>query len=114
VSREQSKPPKENIMEKPDHHIFVCMSFRGLEPKGKCIRKNAGELLGYLESELADRGLDNVMVSTTGCLKRCDHGPVLVVYPAGYWYQNVAGEDAIDAILDGLENGAPAEAYLAG
>ena len=24
-------------MEKPEHHIFVCMSFRGLEPKGKCI-----------------------------------------------------------------------------
>ncbi len=41
-------------MEKPEHHIFVCMSFRGLEPKGKCIRKNAPELLGYLESELAD------------------------------------------------------------
>ena len=58
-------------MEKPDHHIFVCMSFRGLEPKGKCIKRNAGELLGYLESELADRGLDSVMVSTTGCLKLC-------------------------------------------
>ena len=60
-------------MEKPEHHIFVCMSFRGLEPKGKCIKKNAPELLGYLESELADRGLDSVMVSTTGCLKLCDH-----------------------------------------
>ena len=27
-------------MEKPEHHIFVCMSFRGLEPKGKCIKKS--------------------------------------------------------------------------
>jgi predicted metal-binding protein len=68
-------------MEKPEHHIFVCMSFRGLEPKGKCIRKNAPELLGYLESELADRGMNNVMVSTTGCLKLCDNGPIMVVYP---------------------------------
>jgi len=57
-------------MEKPEHHIFVCMSFRGLEPKGKCIKKNAPELLGYLESELADRGLDNVMVSSTGCIPK--------------------------------------------
>ena len=40
-------------MEKPEHHIFVCMSFRGLEPKGKCIKKNAPDLLGYLESEMA-------------------------------------------------------------
>ncbi len=68
-------------MEKPKHHIFVCMSFRGLEPKGKCIRKNAGDLLAYLESELADRGLDKVMVSTTGCLKLCDQGPIMVIYP---------------------------------
>ena len=99
-------------MEKPEHHIFVCMSFRGLEPKGKCIKKNAGELLGYLESELADRGLNNVMVSTTGCLKLCDQGPILLVYPEGYWYQQATDEDAIDAILDALEDGGPAEDYL--
>jgi (2Fe-2S) ferredoxin len=101
-------------MEKPENHIFVCMSFRGLEPKGKCIKKNAGELLGYLESELADRGLNNVMVSTTGCLKLCDQGPVMVVYPEGYWYQQVNDEEAVDAILDALENGGPAEDYLVG
>ena len=39
------------------------------DPSGYRIKKNAGELLGYLEAELADRGMDNVMVSTTGCLK---------------------------------------------
>ena len=88
------------------------MSFRGLEPKGKCIKKNAPDLLGYLESELADRGMDNVMVSSTGCLKLCEKGPVVLVYPEGYWYQGVEGEDAIDAILDGLENGGPAKEYL--
>jgi (2Fe-2S) ferredoxin len=100
------------IMEKPEHHIFVCMSFRGLEPKGKCIKKNAPELLGYLESELADRGMDNVMVSTTGCLKLCDNGPIMVVYPNGYWYAGVEGEDAIDDILDALEEGGAAKQYL--
>ncbi|WP_041284094.1 (2Fe-2S) ferredoxin domain-containing protein [Desulfobacca acetoxidans] len=99
-------------MEKPEYHIFVCMSFRGLEPKGKCIRKNAQELLSYLESELADRGMNNVMVSTTGCLKLCDKGPVVVVYPNGYWYAGVDGEGAVDAILDALENGGAAQNYL--
>jgi len=69
-------------MEKPEHHIFVCMSFRGLEPKGKCIKKNAPDLLGYLESELADRGLDTVMVSSTGSppLKKWDLGTILFTY----------------------------------
>ena len=36
----------------------------------------------------------------------------MLVYPHGYWYQGVEGEDAIDAILDGLENGGPAKEYL--
>ena len=100
------------LMEKPEHHIFVCMSFRGLEPKGKCIKKNAPDLLGYLESELADRGMENVMVSSTGCLKLYEKGPVVLVYPQGYWYQGVEGEEAIDAILDALEEGGPAKEYL--
>ena len=75
-------------MEKPEHHIFVCMSFRGLEPKGKCIKKNAPDLLGYLESEMADRGMDNVMVSSTGCgtLRKRTGGvglPARVLVPGG-------------------------------
>jgi (2Fe-2S) ferredoxin len=61
---------------------------------------------------LADRGMDNVMVSTTGCLKLCDSGPILVVYPNGQWYAGVDGEDAIDAILDALKEGGTAEYYL--
>ncbi len=99
-------------MEKPEHHIFVCMSFRGLEAKGKCVKKNAPDLLGYLESELADRGMENVMVSTTGCLKLCDQGPVMLVYPEGHGYAGVQGEEAIDEILDALEAGKPAKELL--
>jgi len=98
-------------MQKPDHHIFVCASFRGTEAKGKCIKKESMQLIPYLEEELADRGL-NAMVSTTGCLKLCEEGPVMIVYPEAYWYGNVQGEEAVDAILDALEAGRPAEDYL--
>ena len=98
-------------MEKPDYHILVCASFRGLEPKGKCIKKDSLQLIGYLEEELADRGL-NAMVSSTGCLKLCDEGPVLVVYPQGHWYGRVENEAAVDAILDSLEEGGTAGELL--
>jgi (2Fe-2S) ferredoxin len=54
----------------------------------------------------------SAMVSSTGCLKLCEEGPVLVVYPEGYWYRGVTSEDAIDEILDALEEGRPAGAYL--
>jgi (2Fe-2S) ferredoxin len=100
-------------MQKPSHHILVCASFRtGGEPKGICHKKGSHEFLGYLESELADRGLDDVVVSSTGCLKVCDNGPALVVYPENVWYGNVESEDAIDTILDALEEGGVAEEYV--
>jgi len=98
-------------MQKPDHHILVCASFRGTEPKGKCIKKDSMQLISYLEEELADRGL-NAMVSSTGCLKLCEEGPILVIYPQGHWYRNVTGESAIDEILDALEEGKTADKYL--
>lgn len=98
-------------MKKPDHHILVCASFRGTEAKGKCIKKESLQLIPYLEEELADRGM-NAMVSSTGCLKLCEEGPVMVVYPQGHWYRGVTGEDAVDEILDALEAGEIAEKYL--
>lgn len=97
-------------MEKPKNHILVCGSFRGTEAKGVCHQKGALGLLGYIENEIIDRALD-AMVSSTGCLKACDHGPVLVVYPEGDWYGKV-DETAVDAILDALENGGKADEYL--
>lgn len=94
-------------MEKPKHHILVCASFRGASAKGVCHQKESLALLPYLEEEINARGLD-AMVSSTSCLKACDHGPVLVVYPEGAWYGEV-NEALIDEILDGLESGEPAE-----
>ena len=98
-------------MQKPDHHILVCASFRGTEAKGKCIKKESLTLIPYLEEELADRGM-NAMVSSTGCLKLCEEGPVMVVYPQGNWYRGITSEEAVDEILDALESGGVAEKYL--
>jgi (2Fe-2S) ferredoxin len=100
-------------MEKPEHHILVCASFRvSGEPQGICHKKGSGDFLGYIENEILDRGMDNVIVSSTGCMKACDKGPVLVVYPESNWYGNVDSEDAVDAILDAIEDGDVAEEYL--
>lgn len=100
-------------MQKPKHHIFVCNSFRNSgEPQGVCYKKGAGNFLGYLESELADRNLTDVQVSASGCLKVCDRGPVMVIYPQNIWYGRIENEDAIDEILDALEDNTIAEEYV--
>jgi (2Fe-2S) ferredoxin len=95
-------------MTKPARHILVCGSFRASgAPQGTCAKKGSQGLLAYLETELSDRGMIDVSVTATGCLKACDRGPVLVVYPDNLWFGGVEGEEAIDAVLDSLETGAP-------
>ncbi|HEY3277608.1 MAG TPA: (2Fe-2S) ferredoxin domain-containing protein [Syntrophorhabdaceae bacterium] len=100
-------------MKKAKHHIFVCGSFRANgTPQGVCSKKESMQLLQYLEQELSDRGLSDVLVSGTGCLKVCDRGPAMVVYPENWWYGGVEGTSEIDDILDALEEGRPAEKYI--
>jgi (2Fe-2S) ferredoxin len=99
-------------MQKPDIHILVCNSFRlSGEPQGTCHKKGAANLLGILENEVVERGL-NAQVSSTSCLKRCEHGPSMVIYPAGWWYDAV-DEKKLDPILSALEDGRPATQFLA-
>jgi len=99
-------------MEKPKHHILLCASFRAAgEAKGVCHRKESSALIGYLQSELADRDMTDVVVSTTGCLNLCERGPVMMVYPEAHWYGEVS-ESRIDDILDALEDGKPADGLL--
>ncbi len=100
-------------MKKPKHHIFVCGSFRANgTPQGMCDKKNSMQLLQYLVQELSDRGMTDVAVSSTGCLKLCDVGPVMVIYPQNWWYGHVESEAAIDEIIDSLEEGKPAASYV--
>ncbi len=98
-------------MSKPNHHIFVCGSFRPTGAAGVCHKKDSAQILQHITMELQDRGLDDVMVSSTGCMKLCDHAPVVIVYPQGHWYKGV-NEDAADAILDAIENDSVAEEHL--
>lgn len=98
-------------METPEHHILVCASFRADgDAKGMCNKKGSVNFLAYIENEILDRGL-NAQVTATGCLKACENGPVMVIHPANVWYGGVDSEDAVDAILDALEDGEIAEEY---
>ncbi len=98
-------------MATPERQILVCQSFRvNGDPKGICHKQTNG-FLQYIEEEILDRGLD-MQVVATGCLKMCEQGPVMVVQPENWWFKGVDSEDAIDTILDGIEDGEPATDYL--
>jgi hypothetical protein len=69
------------MIEKPAYLINVCASFRVKgEAKGMCQNKGSHDLLGYFEEGILDRGIDARVVST-GCMKQCEHGPIVVVMP---------------------------------
>lgn len=91
-------------MSKPAHHIFVCGSYRPTGAQGVCHKKESTHILQHLTTELQDRGLDEVMVSSTGCMNVCDNGPVMVVYPENMWYKQATIQTA-EGILDSLEEG---------
>jgi (2Fe-2S) ferredoxin len=99
-------------MIKPKHHVFVCASFRmNGSPQGVCA-KGGSQLLQYLQEELTDRGLADVAISSTSCLRVCDRGPALVVYPENWWFGRIDSEEAIDAVIDSIESGTPAADYV--
>jgi (2Fe-2S) ferredoxin len=99
-------------MQKPEKHIMVCASFRtNGTPQGACHKKDAMNLLQYLQEGLNDRGLTDVMVSTSGCLKVCDRGPAMIVYPEGTWY-GYLNEGALDKILDAIAEGQICQEYV--
>jgi (2Fe-2S) ferredoxin len=95
----------------PEKQLMLCQSFRANgDPKGLCHKQTDG-FLQYIEEEILDRGLD-IQIVATGCLKQCEAGPVMVLQPDNQWFKGMNSEEAIDSVLDGIEDGeAPAE-YL--
>ncbi len=99
-------------MKAPEFHILVCNSYRvSGDAQGYCNKNGAASLLPYILDECSSRGLD-VAVSSTACLNVCSQGPIMVIHPNNWWFGKVASEEAVDEILDALEEGEPCEKYL--
>lgn len=95
----------------PEKTILLCQSFRlNGDKKGICHKQTNG-FAQYIEEEILDRGLD-MQIITTGCLKQCEAGPIMVIQPDNLWFKSIDSEEAIDAVLDGFEDGEPPAEYL--
>ncbi|MBF0162781.1 MAG: (2Fe-2S) ferredoxin domain-containing protein [Magnetococcales bacterium] len=90
-------------MEQPfyDIHLFCCVNTRDSgHVRGSCGQQNALDLHGYLKSrakQLPNAG--RIRINTSGCLDRCELGPVMVIYPQGIWYHYHTQTD-LDEILN--------------
>lgn len=82
-------------------HMFFCINQK---PDGKrcCQDANASDVCTYAKHKIKDMGLKGpggVRVSSSGCMGRCELGPILVIYPDGIWYTYDTFSD-IDEIID--------------
>ena len=100
------------------YHLLLCAD----QTKPKCCTKAAGlEAWNYLKKRIKELGLDSgstpVHRTKANCLRGCDYqipGPVMLVYPGGYWYR-AATPDAIERILqEHVMAGTPVEEFLVG
>jgi (2Fe-2S) ferredoxin len=82
-------------------HLFICMNQRD-DGRECCAGKGAKAAQKYLKERTKELKLNRdaeVRVNQSGCLGRCEEGPVIVIYPQGTWYTYVDNED-LDEIID--------------
>ena len=78
-------------------HVFICVD----QTIPKCCDKALGlESWNYLKQRLTELKLDSSMSegstcifrTKANCLRVCQQGPIMVVYPDGVWYHSVTPE----------------------
>ena len=74
-------------------HVFVCT-------EGKtCPNQGSNEVLSELRSQASDK---TIRINKAGCLGQCGNGPMVVVYPEGVWYCQVATSDCKELVQEHL------------
>ena len=80
-------------------HVFCCINERSPgHRRGCCKERGSVELRDYMKTRVREMKINRVRVNQSGCLDRCELGPVLVIYPEGIWYTYQTKED-VDEIL---------------
>jgi NADH-quinone oxidoreductase subunit F len=84
------------------YHVMLCFGTG-------CISSGAQSVKDAMSAEIESLGLKNVSLIETGCNGFCAGGPIVVVYPGGYFYNKISPEDGIEIVRSHLRDGKPVE-----
>lgn len=88
------------------YRINVCCS-------SGCLPFGAQQVLKAFEEAVKNQGLQGeCRVSRTGCVGTCSVGPVALIEPGGYLYQNIRPEDADKIVASHIASGKPVKELL--
>jgi (2Fe-2S) ferredoxin len=89
------------------HHGFICTHQRE-ENRQCCAGSGSKELLDYAKAQakaLNLMGKGKCRINASGCLDRCDTGPIMVIYPDETWYRIQTKADVDEVIVEHLQQG---------
>ena len=98
------------------HHLLLCAT----PTKAKCSDPEAGlatwnelkRLVRELGLEHCDRPEGVVLRSKVDCLRICEKGPILLVWPDGVWYSEVTVERINQIIHQHIINRQPIQEWV--
>lgn len=79
----------------------MCTNDRGPDaPRPSCAQRDGLSLYQRLKERTRELGLrESVLVTRTGCQRRCSHGVTVVAWPGNRWHGSVTLADA-EELLD--------------
>lgn len=83
------------------NHVFFCVNQRK-SGESCCANFGSQRVRDYAKKrikELSINGEGGTRINMAGCLGRCEHGPVIVIYPEETWYTYL-DEDDVDEIIE--------------
>ena len=98
------------------HHLLLCAT----PTKAKCCDPEIGAASwDALKQQVRELDLENpsrvqgiVLRSKADCLRICDHGPILLVWPDGTWYSGVTPERISSILQQHIIQGQPIEEWI--
>jgi len=97
-----------------DIHVFICTNRRS--STRSCGGNGAERLLRHAKRRvqmLEDSEDINIRVNASGCMGRCELGPLLVIYPEAIWYRCNSTYDLDEIISEHVISGRKVHRLLA-